>query len=107
MLTDRRATVLQLISIYGPNEDNPEFFGKIAKIIDNLENKHIIFEGYFNLVLKPELDNSNYLHINYPKAREKVVEIIYEYDLVEINRELNPEELRDTWRKPKPCKQAR
>ena len=47
---------LSLISIYGPNEDNPEFYGKITKIIDNLENKHVIFVGDFNLVLKPELD---------------------------------------------------
>ena len=47
---------LSLISIYGPNEDNPEFYGKIAEIIDELENKHVIFVGDLNLVIKPELD---------------------------------------------------
>ena len=86
---------LSLLSTYVPNEDHPEFYGKIAESMDDLENKHVIFVGDFNLVIKPELDYSKYLHINNPKAREKVAEIINKYhDLTDIYRELKNQRIK-------------
>ena len=46
----------------------------------------------FNLVLNPDLDTKNYININNPKAREKVLDICEEFDLIDVWRESYPEE---------------
>lgn len=96
-----------LVSLYGPNSDTPDFFENIMSIIDDFDNESYIICGDFNLVLYPYLDYHNYLHVNNPQAREKVMEIIEERCLVDPFRELNPELRRYTWRKKTPFKQAR
>ena len=63
--------------------------------------------GDFNLVLNPDIDYFNYLHVNNPNAREKVLEIIQERCLIDPFRELYPDLKRFTWRKRTPFKQAR
>ena len=63
--------------------------------------------GDFNLVINPEKDYHNYLHINNSKARETVLEIISAHNLSDVYREIYPEKIRYTWRKPNPLKQAR
>ena len=98
---------MSLITIYGPNNDTPIFYEGLSDIIRELQNQDIILVGDFNLVLDPEKDYFNYLHINNPKARNKVLELIENYNLTDIFREIYPEEKRYTWRKPSPCKQAR
>lgn len=101
-------TNITLINIYGPNEDNPVFYDTISEIIDNFGNDHIILCGDFNLVLNPVLDyDVNYRQINNPKAREKVLEHIETYGLVDIFREHHEDIKRYTWRKHNPLKQAR
>lgn len=47
------------------------------------------------------------MHINNPKAREKVLEMVSTHNLLDVFREISPDELRYTWRKPNPFKQAR
>ena len=61
-----------LVSIYGPNDDNPQFYENIMSIVEEFGNENFIICGDFNLVLCPELDYCNYLHVNNPKSREKV-----------------------------------
>ena len=65
---------ITLINIYGPNNDNPSFFLNILKTIEEFKNDEYIICGDFNLVLNQDLDTKNYLHINHPKAREKLIE---------------------------------
>jgi hypothetical protein len=67
-----------LVSIYGPNDDNPQFYENIMSIVEEFVNEYFIICGDFNLVLCPELDYCNYLHVNNPKSREKVLELIEE-----------------------------
>ena len=95
-----------LIVIYGPNEDDPSFYRNISEVISNLGNDNIILVGDFNLVLNPDKDCYNYLHINNPKARDEILEIILSHNLSDIFRELHPEKTRYTWRKPHPFKQS-
>jgi hypothetical protein len=61
----------------------------------------------FNLVLCPELDYCNYLHVNNPKSREKVLELIEERSLIDPYRQLYPDSFRYTWREKNPFRQAR
>ena len=61
----------------------------------------------FNLVLNPDLDTKNYININNPKAREKVLDICEEFNLIDVWRESYPEEKKYTWRTSNGNKQAR
>ena len=98
---------LTLLSLYGPNTDSPVFFTEIMNVIEDLGNDYFILCGDFNLVLNPHIDYYNYLHVNNPNARDKLLEIIDQYCLVDPFRELSPELQRYTWRKKTPFKQAR
>ena len=66
-----------------------------------------ILVGDFNLVIEPEKDYQNYVNINNPKDREKVLEIMLEFDLVDCWREEHTNERKYTWLKKTPLKQAR
>ena len=98
---------LTLINIYAPNEDNPMFFDNIKNLIHKYQNSSIILCGDFNLVLNPVKDLFNYKHINNPRARSKVTNLIEEEFLCDIFRHLYPDKKRYTWRQKTPFKQAR
>ena len=66
----------------------------------------MIITGDFNLVQDQELDTYNYRNVNNPKAKEKVIEILEIYNLIDPFRELYPDYKRFTWRKKTPFKQA-
>ncbi|MCG7879939.1 MAG: endonuclease/exonuclease/phosphatase family protein [Candidatus Thiodiazotropha endolucinida] len=97
---------LTLINIYGPNRDSPEFYNEIFIYLKNNSNP-VIMAGDFNLVLDPGLDMKNYLNVNNPKAREEILNLILECNLVDCWRELNIETYQYTWRKKNTNKQAR
>ena len=98
---------ITLINIYGPNRDNPDFYSKINRKIEELNLTNIIWAGDWNLVLNPNLDYHNYRHNNNPRAQERVIEIMNERELVDIWREINPEILQYTWRRTRPLQQSR
>ena len=72
---------INLINIYAPNHDEPQFFSKIRDLSEK-ESDYVIICGDFNLVLNPTQDSDNYTSINNPRARSYVLEIISEIDLV-------------------------
>ena len=94
-----------LVNIYGPNKDEPDFYKNLKEKIKNLEN--LIIAGDFNLVLDPSKDYYNYKHINNSNSKQVVEDMTFELDLCDIWRELNPENLRYTWRKQNPFQQSR
>ena len=98
---------LNLMTVYGPNNDNPDFFKLIQDTIDKTDADYSIVCGDFNLVLNPLIDAQNYKHINNPKARTAVLNLMENYGLTDIFRYLNPSTRRYSWRKKKPLKQAR
>ena len=78
------------MTIYGPNNDNPDFFKHLQKTIDNNDADYSIVCGDFNLVLNPLIDSKNYKHLNNPKARNSVLNLMENYGLIDIFRYLNP-----------------
>lgn len=58
---------ISLITIYGPNEDDPNFYEKITHTFEEFNNRHTIVVGDFNFVINPDRDYTNYLHINNAK----------------------------------------
>ena len=98
---------LNIMTIYAPNNDSPEFFTEVQKIIQENETDYNIICGDYNLVLDPIIDSYNYKHINNPNARSAVLNMMTDINLSDIYRELNPTCKRYTWRKRNPIKQGR
>ena len=98
---------LTLVTIYGPNEDRPDFFRNIADSIEEIGNDTCIMVGDFNVVQDQNLNTFNYLHVNNPKAKECILTIKDELNLIDPYRELHEFEKSFTWRRPHPLKQAR
>ena len=97
-----------LINLYGPNRDDPHFYVTLNNKINQLKIPNLIIAGDWNLVLDPVKDYDNYKKTDHNvKAREKVDELIEDYCLVDIWRELNPEMRRFTWRRVNPLQQSR
>ena len=98
---------LTLVNLYGPNSDNPNFYRYVLEQVKLFSNEYYLFGGDWNLVLNPDVDTHNYVNVNNPNARDAVLDIIGELDLVDIWRDHNPELVNYTWRKNSPLKQAR
>ena len=98
---------LRLINIYAPNNDDPIFFMNLENL--NAENtcQYLLICGDFNLVLDPKKDTKNYKNINNPKARDKLLSIITNYDLTDIFRQMHPDKLSYTWTRKNPMQMAR
>ena len=95
--------IIRLVNVYGPNNDDPNFYKAIK---DKCEDKQCIMGGDWNVVLDTEKDCFNYKHINNPKARDQILENIETLHLTDIWRAFNIDENRYTWRRKSPIKQA-
>ena len=98
---------ISLVNIYGPNGDNPEFYQNMYDTIEDFDNENIIICGDFNLVQNQDLDTYNYVNINNPRAKNKVLDLKEELNMVDPFREIYNDLKRFTWRKTNPIKQAR
>ena len=88
----------------GPNTDNTEFY---KDLVEDTNSDYTIVCGDFNLVLNPDLDSYNYKHINNPRVRQIVLNMMVECDLCDVYRQFNLDRRRFTWRRKNPVKQAR
>lgn len=79
-----------LINIYGPNSEDPDFYRQIYNNILTYDIP-VILAGDFNLVLNPEQDLQNYVNLNNPKAREQVINLMIDCNLIDCWREPNLE----------------
>lgn len=82
---------LNLVNLYGPNIDDPNFFVNLFLILSTLGGKHII-AGDFNCVLSPSVDRSTGLDQSHTRSRETIHYFIKELNLQDIWRELNPQD---------------
>lgn len=86
----------------------PLFYDRIEDTLYEFKNDSYIICGDFNLVLDPEIDcYKSYKNINNPKARMRLLEIIENFDLIDVFREQHTDISRYTWRRNRPVKQAR
>ena len=97
---------LNLITLYGPNSDSPNFFKTIQNFLQNEHVDYNIICEDINLVLSPDLDSYNYKHINNPKARKIILKMMND-ELCDVYRNLHQDTKRYTWRCKNPLKQAR
>ena len=93
--------------MYGPNQDNPEFYINLAAESENSQNDFQIFCGDWNLVQDNNIDYYNYVNTNNPKARNEVIKLKEIFKLQDPWRVNNPTQKRLTWFKRNPVKKAR
>lgn len=80
---------LNLISVYGPNEDNPNFLKNLFLTLSTLRGFYII-GGDFNCTLNPEIDRSTGCDTYKTQTRKLLKQYIDDINLVEVWREQNP-----------------
>ena len=51
-------------SLYGKNEDSPNFHRRVFQEIHEIGNEKMILIGDWNLILDPKLVYCNYQHVN-------------------------------------------
>ena len=66
---------MTLVSLYGPNDEKPGFFHIFQGMIEEINNVHCILCGDWNLIQDPQIDSTNYIHINNKNARKAVLEM--------------------------------
>ena len=98
---------LKLLCVYGPNKDTPEFYQVIENKINNSNQDYVLLAGDLNITLNPTLDSLNYINVNNPNARNKILDIMKNQDLIDIYRQFHPQTKRYTWRRRNPTKHAR
>ena len=83
-------------NIYAPNNDDPEFFAKIVKDINEQDCANIILGGDINLVMNTEIDRLGVSssNTNNKNALEVVNSYAEEVGLVDVWRVRNPEKRR-------------
>ena len=96
-----------IVSLYGPNRDNPEFYAELQERISEVGFENLIIGEDWNLVLDFTLDYYNCKHFNNAKAQEQVENLMINLDLLDIWREIHPEMRRYTWRRNTPLQQSR
>ena len=95
------------MNVYGPNDDSPDFFQNIHGALEEIGHETIVICGDFNFVQNQDLDTYNYVNINNPRAKNKVLNLKDELNMVDPFREIYDDLRRFTWRKANPIKQAR
>jgi exonuclease III len=106
-LTIANCSRLILVNIYGPNNDDPDFYTDLKNKIDNFQNNSILICGDWNLVLDPTVDTFNYKNVNNPKAREAVIALANEKELVDVWRSFHETDRQYTWHHKNPIKMSR
>ena len=100
---------VSMINIYGNSRrDDPDFFLNICKILEEIGNENIILGGDWNVVLDPKLDARNSSSLSRrPRSREKIIEMMALFDLVDIWRQIYPDKRGYTWRRFNSFQQSR
>ena len=102
--------VITLGCVYGPNNDNPEFYKNIVfHEVERLQSSSdfTIIGGDWNITLNHSLDTHGYKTENNPKAKLTVKENMENCGLVDIFRDMHPNLKRFSWRQFGGSKRAR
>ena len=77
---------MTLVAIYGPHNDNPDFFQSLQSKICLNENTSVIVVGDWNVVQNYDKDTFNYQSENICRAQVKVHQMMNDLDLIDIWR---------------------
>ena len=79
-----------LVNVYGPNNDDPNFFLNSFAEIDKFDDSNLIVGGDFNAVLGPLDYRGSQSHHSNKKSKDMINILIDEFNLIDIWRHFNP-----------------
>ena len=88
---------IYFINIYGPNNDDCNFFEQLEKYLKENDEKTFIIGGDFNTVLNENLDKRNGRIYSHKRCRTVINNIIDGYSLTDIWRDMHPDIKQFTW----------
>ena len=74
---------ITLVSLYGPNIDSPEFYSELEKYVLDFDNPFNVICGDWNLVQNFDYDTYNYVRINNPQGRNRVMQLKNNLNLID------------------------
>ena len=101
------ADVYAFVNIYGPNDDEPNFFLGLFSHIKDIEIDHIVVAGDFNFIIDHNKDSLNYVREHNKKAKRAFLGLTDKYNLIDIWRRSNPSQRSYTWTRVNPLKCGR
>ena len=91
-----------LCNLYAPNEDSPEFFMEVIRLMNKAGNITEVIAGDFNLVLDMELDKMGGNQTTHFKSQKILKEFCNIENLNDIWRSMHETEKNFTWYRSKP-----
>ena len=95
------------VSVYGPNEDKPEFYGELENKISEFNVDFIIVGGDFNFVLNKNMDSLNYVAEHNIRAKQVFLDLTVKHGLMDVWRLTHPDDRQYTWMRKTPMKAGR
>ena len=93
---------LTIINVYAPNSDTPQFFIDLFNTQKEHSNNEIIIGGDFNFIFDSKIDCTNEDRNNNTQVKSIVEEYSEQMMLVDIFRQLHPDERKFTWSRKNP-----
>ena len=91
-----------LVNVYGPNDDDPEFFNNLMQTITTrFQYDELIMGGDFNVYLNPHLDRKGGKPV-LTKAAATLNEILEQQELVDVWRYSHQGVFQYTWKQKRP-----
>lgn len=81
---------INLVNIYGCNDDNPSFFRNLFLILAPLPG-HFIIGGDFNCTLYPHIDKSAGVDTAHKQSRKEILQSMSDYNLIDVWRSMHPD----------------
>ena len=92
-----------VVNIYGPNDDDPDFFNKVIQMTNDIESHTLIVAGDFNVALDPVMDRFGiHNRDTKPKSREVILTWMEDMNMVDIWRLKNPSLRKYTYMRNRP-----
>jgi len=85
-------------NIYAPNEDSPQFFINVFKMLDCFNNENIVLGGDMNLVFDITMDKKGGKATTHFKCRECLQDYMKENNLIDVWRRDHPKIKAFTWK---------
>ena len=94
---EKDGVTMNIMNLYAPNQDNPEFFNEINVLIKNYFDNTVLI-GDFNMVRDVKL-NRRGSEYNNTRAAQNLDDMMEDFGLEEIWRNIHPDKIRFSWHK--------
>ena len=93
---------LTLCNVYGPNDDNTDFYVEVIQHVEAQPNHNRIIGGDFNLILNSEIDRKSNATTTNKKSQILINNWMEETELTDIWRFQHPDSRKYTWYRKNP-----